>query len=704
MSADFNHDGEERAPALQHDFVGHTVTPEHRLIGLIVKHRVPAADIQLKPEHFHDPDLRYTWKRWERLGSEVDQLDEDAIRARTGQWARFAVWLIDEAGAPDQDNPIDPIREIATLAEQIRGHTEEPPPPPAANDVVAILPPVPPTAPPEIVEEITPAPPSPPQTPRLEEQEYQADDHGTNVKPKQPEPKSKPRDVNDILQQHGEDAVRDALDQALSEDPNPEPSSVRHNESGKGEKALPENRAAKRNAGAVAAALAGLKTATALQTMTFPQLKYIIPDLIVEGCVLLAGKPKVRKSWLAYDVGLAVASGGYCLGDKKCAQGEVLFLALEDGDRRLQRRATKLLPTFSGKWPERFYYATKWPRASEGGIEAIDQWCEAHPDARLVVIDVLARFRAPSTNKNAYEQDYEAVSRLQELAVRRSITVLIVHHTRKGAAEDPVEEISGTLGLGGGVDAFLILKRTSSGGTLIGRGRDTEDVDLAMQFNDETCRWTILGQAADVQRSEQRGRVLVALEGAIEGLPTSEIVSHAHLTSRAAADVLLSDMAKDGQVERVKRGVYALPGTKIAKKDKKGDEYGENGANDHTRPHTRPSNESKAQGEAAHTPDPPGHVSVIEFLRWALTPGRRLVSDIEASARADGLLGEHQRIDTKPFRAAKMILGVVVEREGFGPGSKVYWRLPDSPDQGSPGSQTGCDTGVQMLEPGGDGQ
>ena len=145
--------GEERAPALQHDFVGHTVTPEHRLIGLIVKHRVPAADIQLKPEHFHDPDLRYTWKRWERLGSEVDQLEEDAIRARTDQWARFAVWLIDEAGASDSDNPTNPETEIAALAKQIRN--EEP----AATDVVEILPPVPAAAPPEIVEEITPAPP-----------------------------------------------------------------------------------------------------------------------------------------------------------------------------------------------------------------------------------------------------------------------------------------------------------------------------------------------------------------------------------------------------------------------------------------------------------------------------------------------------------------------------------------------------------------
>ncbi len=377
---------------------------------------------------------------------------------------------------------------------------------------------------------------------------------------KQPEPEPKPHDINDILQQHGEDAVRDAFDKAVGGDSAPARSSVR-DENGRSP--------SKRNAAAIAAALAGLKTATALQTMTFPQLKYIVPDLIVEGCVLLAGKPKARKSWLAYDVGLAVASGGYCLGDKKCVQGDVLFLALEDGDRRLQSRATKLLLTFSGKWPERFQYQTKWPRANEGGIEAIDQWCEAHPDARLVVIDVLARFRAPSTNKNAYEQDYEAVSRLQELAVRRSITILIVHHTRKGAAEDPVEEISGTLGLGGGVDAFLILKRTSSGGTLIGRGRDTEDVELAMQFSNETCKWTILGQAADVQRSEQRGRILVALEEAgATGLSPKEVAIEVDGLTHDNAKQLLRRMAKADEVQSDGRGRYfhnlvSLPQTRV---------------------------------------------------------------------------------------------------------------------------------------------
>jgi hypothetical protein len=229
------------------------------------------------------------------------------------------------------------------------------------------------------------------------------------------------------------------------------------------------------------------------------------------------------------------------------------------------------------------------------------------------------------------------------------------------------------LGLGGGVDAFLILKRKGLSGTLIGRGRDIEDHDLGLQFSSDTCRWTILGEAAAVQGSEQRARVLVALEGATEGLSTSEIVSHANLASRGAADVLLSNMANDGQIERVRRGIYGLPGitaakiTKINKKDKKEGQYGENPGKTHTSPHTSQSNISK-----------PDHTRALEFLTWALTLGRRLVRDIEASARAEGVLGESQRINkSKPLQDAKRILKVVVEREGFGSGSQVYWRLPD---------------------------
>jgi hypothetical protein len=305
-----------------------------------------------------------------------------------------------------------------------------------------------------------------------------------------------------------------------------------------------------------------IKTAAALRTKTFAPLKYIVPGLIVEGLVLLAGKPKVRKSWLALDVALATAAGRLCLGDRKPQQGAVLYLGLEDGERRLQRRIDKLLPTFGAEWPEAFMYETKWPRADQGGVDEIDKWCEQNPTACLVVIDVLARFRAPANARtSAYAEDYAALAQLQELAIRRSITVLVIHHTRKGDSEDPVEEISGTLGLSGCADAFLVLKRTGSGATLSGRGRDTEDVELAVQFSDQTCRWTILGDASEVHRSDQRSRVLAALEGATEGLSTTEIMSAAGLVSRNAADNLLLRMAKDGAVVRLKRGFYCLSGS-----------------------------------------------------------------------------------------------------------------------------------------------
>ena len=54
-----------------------------------------------------------------------------------------------------------------------------------------------------------------------------------------------------------------------------------------------------------------------------------------------------------------------------------------------------------------------------------------------------------------------------------------------------------------------------------------------------------------------------------EGLAVAEIVVAAQLRSRNAADNLLFRMTKAGEIERVKRGVYGLPGTvaKLAAKD-----------------------------------------------------------------------------------------------------------------------------------------
>lgn len=101
------------------------------------------------------------------------------------------------------------------------------------------------------------------------------------------------------------------------------------------------------------------------------------------------------------------------------------------------------------------------------------------------------------------------------------------------------------------------------------RGRDVESKEFAIEFSKESCHWRILGMATEVHVSDQRGRVLAALEDADEGLAVAEIVVAAQLRNRNAADLLLFRMSKAGEIERVKRGVYGLPGTaaKLAAKD-----------------------------------------------------------------------------------------------------------------------------------------
>src|SRR6516165_4461609 len=106
-------------------------------------------------------------------------------------------------------------------------------------------------------------------------------------------------------------------------------------------------------------------TAKELKTRVFPPVTFIVPGLIPsEGVTLICAKPKVGKSWFLLDTCLSTT-----------AQGDVLYLALEDGPRRLQDRTAKLL-TFLSEWPENLTLATKWRRADRGGLDDIREWVE----------------------------------------------------------------------------------------------------------------------------------------------------------------------------------------------------------------------------------------------------------------------------------------------------------------------------------------
>src|SRR4051812_39851650 len=80
-----------------------------------------------------------------------------------------------------------------------------------------------------------------------------------------------------------------------------------------------------------------------LKTETFPPMRDVVPGLITEGVTLLAGKPKKGKTWMAIDIAIATTAHRYCLGDFLPQRGDVLYIALEDNKRRMQRRIRQLL-------------------------------------------------------------------------------------------------------------------------------------------------------------------------------------------------------------------------------------------------------------------------------------------------------------------------------------------------------------------------
>ena len=335
-------------------------------------------------------------------------------------------------------------------------------------------------------------------------------------------------DINDMHKRDGLQAVADLLSKAVR----PEMSPI---EDISGGGTLPK-----------------LKTAAELLSTEFTPIRWLIPGLLPEGLMVLAARPKIGKSWLALDVAIACATGGRVL-DRQVEQGDVLYLALEDSDRRMHSRLSKLKAAGIGLGD--LQYATQWPRGAEGAA-AIHEWIDAHPRARLVVLDVFTKLRSATEGREtAYTTDYTDVAMLKPPA-DRGVSILLVHHTRKADSDDPLDSISGTLGIGGAADGAWIIKRARGSDEaelhLIGRDLEEEGA-FAVKFDRETCRWQWVGEAWRVRISGERRSILDALAaGPAKPGDIAKLIGK----NENAVRYLLHAMVKDGQVDRGLDGQY----------------------------------------------------------------------------------------------------------------------------------------------------
>jgi hypothetical protein len=299
-------------------------------------------------------------------------------------------------------------------------------------------------------------------------------------------------------------------------------------------------------------------TAAELMGMEFAPTRWVVPDVLPEGLTLLVGKPKKGKSWMGLGTCEAVAVGGVAFGTKRVEQGDTLYLALEDNRKRLRKRLQKILDGRPA--PERMHLHTEWPRLDEGGAERLDGWLTEHPEARLVVVDTLAKIRKPARGQNVYTEDYAALEQLLPLASKHSVAIVVVHHLRKMAASDPLDEISSSTGLTAGVDGFLILRRTpgSKGPTLYVDGRDIEEpTEYALSWNINTATWTIEGDADEVHLSKERGDILLTLNRSADSMTPKEVADVMPGAKYANVKYLMWAMLGDGQLLKDSRGRYS---------------------------------------------------------------------------------------------------------------------------------------------------
>ncbi|MBR6695974.1 MAG: AAA family ATPase [Oscillospiraceae bacterium] len=220
----------------------------------------------------------------------------------------------------------------------------------------------------------------------------------------------------------------------------------------------------------------------------YPPKIPIIEGLLHSGVYLFVGAPKVGKSFLmlqlAYHISKGIALWGY-----QIKQHDVIYLALEDDEQRIQQRAYRMLGVAEANG---LHFAFSVPSLENGLEKALKGFLTEKPKTKVIIIDTLQKIR--DSSECSYANDYQVISRLKQFADNHEVSIVIVHHTRKQKSDDNFEMISGTNGLLGAADGAFVLQkesRVSDKAMLDVSGRDIQDQRLYLARDEETLAWNL---------------------------------------------------------------------------------------------------------------------------------------------------------------------------------------------------------------------
>jgi hypothetical protein len=288
---------------------------------------------------------------------------------------------------------------------------------------------------------------------------------------------------------------------------------------------------------------------------------WAIDQMIPQGLSVIASPPKTGKSYFVLQSAFAVARGEKFLG-YRTTKGKVLLISLEDTFNRLQKRIVQVCPDTS-KIPDNLDMTVEFPRLDSEGLACLEKEIKENGYC-LVILDTWGKTKPNGQAKrseNVYETDVRLVSEVKKLADKYGISILLVHHLKKGggAFKDWLESLSGSMGLSATVDGLLALERDrgSDIGILKRSGRDLED-DEDIGLNWLAPCWEFNGSAVQMKLNATKQKILDCIQKSNEPVKPCYVSTDTGINANTVR-YHLSKMLQEGLIAITTDARYMLP-------------------------------------------------------------------------------------------------------------------------------------------------
>jgi len=287
-------------------------------------------------------------------------------------------------------------------------------------------------------------------------------------------------------------------------------------------------------------------TASEILTTDWGQIEWIVDGIIPEGLTIFAGQSKIGKSWFLLQLAICVAMNRRFLKSFDTSKYEVLYIALEDNERRMKSRLQRLKLRVNDGLKIIHNWTDQW--------HALDYFLEKNPNVKVVIIDTWGRFvTGICKDGNDYAETTALAASLHKLARKHKAAIIAVTHTKKGTSTgDWLDDTMGSKALVAVADTIIKLSRdrNEAEGTLCLTGRDVEEKEFTLE-RDDNWLWRVSdGQGL----TQNQRRIIKRLKETNVGSKVRDLQQNvAGFSAKGGADRMEEELLTLLRMGRVKR-------------------------------------------------------------------------------------------------------------------------------------------------------